>query len=212
MKKIAQSFAVLMLSALFFSAQANVLLFEEGKHYEVIGQTASSKPNITEFFSFYCPHCFKFEFIAEGIEHNLPENVTFKKSHVDFLRAASPETQHALTRAMVTAQKLKVGHKMVKAIFEHIHTQKQTFTGEADIRKLFVANGIDGKQFDSAMKSFGVKGAANQMKKAQDTLSAKRALTGVPMFVVNDKYKILSKELRSLEDYNALVQFLLSKD
>lgn len=208
MKKIAVSFVALLFSSLIFNAQA-VLKFKEGTHYEVISKTASSQPNVTEFFSFYCPHCYKFEFVAKQLEKDLPENATFKKSHVDFMRTTSAATQQALSRALIVAEKFDVGHKMVNAIFVHIHKEKKNFSNEADIRQLFVDNGIDGDKFDKAMKSFSVKGAASKMKKAQNDLGPK--LTGVPMFVVNDKYKVLGRELKSMEDYQELVQFLLAK-
>lgn len=211
MKKIALSFMTLLFSVLVFQSSAGVLLFEEGKHYQVISKTATSTPNVTEFFSFYCPHCYRFEFLAREIEGQLPEGAKFEKSHVDFMRTTSTETQQALSRALVVAEKFNMGHKMVDAIFEHIHKKKDTFSSEADIRALFEANGIEGKKFDDAMKSFTVKGAANKMKKMQDDLSNRSILSGVPMFIVNGKYKLLSKELKSKDDYLALVQFLLTK-
>lgn len=215
MKKIVTSFVALLLSTVFaalsLSAQASVLLYEEGKHYAVVSKTLSSKPNVTEYFSFYCPHCYKFEFVAKEIEKGLPDSVKFQKSHVDFMRSATPETQQALSRALVAADKLDVGHKMIEAIFAHIHKDRKPFSGEADIRKLFVENGVDGKKFDNAMKSFSVKGAANKMKKAQSDFAFGRGINSVPTFVVNGKYQLLAAELKSMEDYQNLVNYLLEK-
>lgn len=208
-----KKFAVLFVTLLFSSMVSAIpLRFEEGKHYEVVSKVASTTPNVTEFFSFYCGHCYKFEFIAKSLEKSLPEGVSFKKSHVDFLRAASQETQQSLTRALVVGEKLGIKGKITDAIFSQIHEKRQPFSSNDDIKSLFVANGADGKKFDQLMKSFGVKGAANKMKKVQDELSSRQVLTGVPMFLVNDKYKIVSKELRSMDDYNALVEFLLAMD
>jgi thiol:disulfide interchange protein DsbA len=209
MKKFAVLFFALVFSTV---ASAIPLRFEEGKHYEVISKNASTTPVVTEYFSFYCPHCYKFEFVAKGMEKALPKGVKFEKSHVDFMRSASQETQQNLSRAMVAAEKLGLGHKIIDAIFDQIHKQRKPFKDMADIKKLFVANGVSEDKFDKAMNSFSVKGAANKMKKSQDDLSNRRVMTGVPMFIVNNKYKLLSKELRSIEDYNELVQFLLNKD
>lgn len=208
MKKIAVLFVTLLFSSI---ANAVPELWQEGVHYQVINENASSEPNVTEFFSFYCPHCYKFEFVAREIEKTLPDGAKFKKSHVDFMRTTSTETQQALSRALVAAEKLNVGHEMVDAIFEHIHKKREAFKDEEDIKKLFIANGIDAAKYDKVIKSFSVKGEANKMKKAQDELSKNRVLTGVPMFIVNDKYKLLSRELRSMEDYLSLVKFLLAK-
>ncbi|WP_199609926.1 thiol:disulfide interchange protein DsbA/DsbL [Flocculibacter collagenilyticus] len=169
--------------------------FEEGTHYTTFEGMESSKPEVKEYFSFYCPHCFNFEPLVKSIKGNLPEGVKFEKSHVDFLRAASPEIQHALTRAMVVAKHLKMEDKLNKAIFEYIHKQRAPFTSEKDIRNLFVLQGVDGEKFDKLMKSFPVKGKANAMKKSQDELTRRGVLTSVPTFIVNGKYKIIFDDL-----------------
>ena len=208
MKKFTALIFTLLISTL---VSATPWLFEEGKHYEVVGKVASAKPTVTEYFSFYCPHCFKFEFVAKEIENALPEGTKFAKSHVDFLRSASGDVQRSLTRAMIVADQMGAKHKIVDAIFNRIHKERKVFSGEADIRALFAANGLDVKKFDRLNTSFDVMEAAIKMKEAQDDLSKRQVLTSVPTFIVNNKYKILSAELRSVADYNSLVEFLLAK-
>jgi thiol:disulfide interchange protein DsbA len=208
MKKFTALIFTLLISSM---ASATPWLFEEGKHYEVVAKVASAKPTVTEYFSFYCPHCFKFEFVARQIEDALPEGASFAKSHVDFMRTASSEVQQSLTSAMVTAEKMGVKHKIVDAIFSRIHKERKAFKDDADIRALFAANGVDVEKFDKLNRSFAVQSAAKQMKKAQDDLSRRQVLTSVPTFIVNNKYKILPRELRSVADYNSLVEYLLAK-
>lgn len=43
--------------------------------------------------------------------------------------------------------------------------KKEHFTSLADIRALFVANGVDGKTFDAAAESFMVKAQMAKMKR-----------------------------------------------
>jgi thiol:disulfide interchange protein DsbA len=208
---IMKKFAVLFI-ALVFSTMASAipLRFEEGKHYEVIAKVASDKPNLTEYFSFYCPHCFRFESVANELEKSMPEGAKFVKSHVDFMRSASPAVQQALTRAMVAGDKMGMKHKVVDAIFKQIHVDRKPFTGEDDVHALISTLGGDSDKFKKLMSSFGIKGAANKMKKTQDDLTARNILTSVPLFIVNDKYKINAKELKSMDDYKELVAFLLT--
>lgn len=52
MKKLFALFSMLMLSLSAHAAQ-----FKEGEHYKVLDLEVSKKPLVTEFFSFYCPHC-----------------------------------------------------------------------------------------------------------------------------------------------------------
>ena len=75
-------------------------------------------------------------------------------------------------------------------------------------------NDIDADTYDKAIKSFSIRGAANQMKKEQDELSNRRVLTGVPMLVVNGKYKINNAALdtRNFEqEMQDLINYLLQK-
>ena len=88
----------------FVAAAAAVLLplsamasnFQAGKHYEVIAEQKTASPEVKEYFSFFCGGCYAFEPIAQSLAQNLPQGVEFTKSHVDFIRAASPEIQNAL--------------------------------------------------------------------------------------------------------------------
>jgi len=199
-------------SLILFCATASAvpLRFEEGKHYEVIGKVASEKPRLTEYFSFYCPHCFRFEQVAQALEQSLPQDAKFVKNHVDFMRAASKEVQNALARAMVAAEKVGMKQQVVNAIFKQIHVDRRPFNTENDVVNLFSQLGGDSKKLIELMNSFAVKGSVNKMKQQQQDLSTRKVLTGVPMFIVNDKYKILPKELKSLDDYKDLVAMLLS--
>ena len=57
-------------SVLLFSFNAFAANLEEGKQYVQVGQTASAQPEVIEFFSFYCPHCYAFE-----MEYHIPKQV-----------------------------------------------------------------------------------------------------------------------------------------
>ncbi|GAB2912496.1 thiol:disulfide interchange protein DsbA/DsbL [Rheinheimera gaetbuli] len=189
--------------------------FEQGKHYDVIAETTTAKPEVKEYFSFYCGGCAAFEPVAQSVAKKLPEGVEFKKSHVDFIRAASPEIQNALARAYLVAKNLDKGDQVANAIFNQIHRARAPFANENDIRNLVLIHDIDGETYDKAMKSFSVRGGANQMKKEQDDLSERRVLTGVPMLVVNGKYRINNEALdrRNMESQlQELISYLLEKD
>ncbi|QDO99958.1 thiol:disulfide interchange protein DsbA/DsbL [Thalassotalea sp. PS06] len=208
MKKLVSLFLVTALAA--FGSQA-VEKYVEGKHYTKVSDTASAKKEVREYFSFYCPHCLRFEPFMQDLARSLPEGVSFEKNHVDFLRAASEEVQFNITKALVVAEQLPQKNQLIGAIFNEIQVQQRPITSEADIRKIFVMNGVDGEKFDKMFKSFSVNSQAKKQKKNQDDLVAKRALTGVPTIVVNGKYRVNANELdRSdfLNDYKNLVIYL----
>jgi protein dithiol oxidoreductase (disulfide-forming) len=211
MKKLLSVCALALMLPLVACADAK---FEEGKHYEVITEQATAKPEVKEYFSFYCGGCNAFEPIAQSVAKKLPDGVEFKKVHVDFIRAAGPELQNALTRAYIVAKNLGKGDQVASAIFNQIHRNRAPFANEADIRNLVLVHDIDAETYDKAIKSFSVRGAANQMKKEQDELSNRRVLTGVPMLLVNGKYKINNAALdqRNFEaELQELINYLLEK-
>ena len=201
--------------ALALPLTANAANYKEGKQYTQISETASSKSEVREYFSFYCPHCFKFEPFMEQVKKELPSKTKFERNHVDFLRAASPEIQFMLSKAIVVAQQLKMEKKLVNALFNYIQVQRAIISSEKDIRNVFVLNGVDGDKFDKLMSSFTVNSQAKKMKKHQDELTRKRVLKSVPTIVVNEKYLINMKELDKSDfenDYKRLIKYLLTLD
>jgi thiol:disulfide interchange protein DsbA len=209
-KKIASLLLVLSMPFL-----ANAGEYVEGKQYTKVSESVTAKPEVREYFSFYCPHCFKFEPFMHDVKAMLPQGVKFERNHVDFLRAASPEIQAMLSKSVVVAQQLGMENKLVGAIFNYIHVQRAVITSEKDIRNIFVLNGADKDKFDKLMKSFSVNSKAKQMKKNQDAMTAKRALSSVPSIFINGKYRINIKELDQSNfqaDYKNLINYLLTLD
>ena len=208
MKKLVSLFALMLLPVFAFAAN-----YTEGEHYTKVDEEITAKPEVREFFSFYCPHCFQFEPFMATLKTSIPEGVKFEMNHVDFLRAASPKVQQMLSQAVVVAHQMGLEKKVIGALFNYIHVQKAVFTSEKDIRNVFVLNGADGEKFDKLMNSFGVVSKAKAMKKQQEYFVKKRALTGVPTVIVNGKYRVDAKGLDKSnfeQDYINLVNYLLT--
>ncbi|PCJ57409.1 MAG: disulfide bond formation protein DsbA [Planctomycetota bacterium] len=213
MKKVQQLFMVLLMPLLAFSISANAEQYTEGKQYTKISETASRNAEVREYFSFYCPACFRFEPLMKTVKNNLTDDVKFERNHVDFLRAASPKIQGMLSKAIVVAEQLGMEKKLVAAIFNYIHVQRAVITSEKDIRNIFVLNGADGDKFDKLMKSFSVNSKAKAMKKSQDIMSKSGALKSVPTIIVNGKYRInvSAVDKNNFEqDYQNLINHLLT--
>lgn len=193
--------------------------YKAGEHYTVVDESVSKKSEVREYFSFYCPHCFKFEPIMMKVKKGLPEGTKFEMNHVDFLRAASPKVQALLSKAVVVAQQMDMEAKLVGAIFNYLQVQRAVITSEKDIRNVFVLNGADGEKFDKLMSSFSVNSQAKLMKKNQDYFSSKKGpdgkayLNSVPTVIVNGKYKVNPSALdrnNFEEDYKKVVNYLLT--
>ena len=208
-----KKFISMIFVALMLPLAVNAANYQEGKQYIVVNDTVTATPEVREFFSFYCPHCLKFEPFMKDLAKSLPAGTKFEKNHVDFLRAASPQVQFQITQALVVAEQLPQKEQLVAAMFDAIQVQRLPLATIADLRKLFEKNGVDGDQFEKLMKSFSVNSKAKQMKKIQDEMNRKGALTGVPTIIVNGKYKVEAGNLdRSnfLNDYKNVVLYLLT--
>ena len=210
-----KAITMLFVSLLAVSMNASAAKYTEGNQYTKVSEKATGKPEVREYFSFYCPHCMKFEPLMEKVHDGLPAGVKFERNHVDFLRAASPKIQHMLSKSVVVAEQMGMEKKLVGAVFNYLQVQRAVITSEKDIRNIFVLNGADGEKFDKLMKSFSVNSQANLMKKNQTTLSEKRALTGVPTLFVNGKYRVNFPKLdkNNFEnDLQELIAYLLTLD
>lgn len=197
-----------------FAATTSTVQYQEGVHYDVVAETATTKPEVVEFFSFYCPHCKAFEPFAQALEKNLPDGQKLIKNHVDFLRAASPEMQQALAKAYVIGKNAGQGERITNAIFSYIHDQRANFSSEQDIRSLLVVNDLPAMLVDSGMVNPAVIDEVTQMKSRQDKYSESKALQGVPMLLVNGKYRVKFSGLNKdnfQQDLDAVVAFLLAK-
>lgn len=200
MKRIFALFIGLVLLPL----SVNAAQFKEGVNYEVIKQTATAKPEVLEFFSYFCPHCNTFEPLIAELKGSLNKNVTFKKNHVDFLGGGMGPL---LTRALAAAEMLEVSDKFNSIVFDKIHTKRQPPSGEKDILAMFSQVGVSESDAKSAMASFLVDGLASQMKHNTETFH----IRGVPAIIVNGKYQINTGSVKSTKEFIALVNYLTKK-
>ncbi|MEQ3512695.1 thiol:disulfide interchange protein DsbA/DsbL [Pseudoalteromonas sp. BZB3] len=199
--------------ALMLPVVANAAQFEEGVHYEVVAERGTKKPEVTEYFSFFCPACNAFEPLIAQVKPKLNEGVKFKKSHVDFTGPRDPEVQKIMAQGLALAEVLPQKDKIIAAIFTHIHAKRNKINELADMKDIFVAQGVDATKFDKMYKSFAVRTKTSKMARMQQKWSEKRALTGVPTFIVNGKYKLRLRESKTTtpEQISALINYLAAK-
>lgn len=203
MKKYVTLFAVLLVLPFFTQAQTT---WEEGVHYEVVSQKASSTKNIREVFSFWCPHCFTFEPIAAQVKQNLPDKVKFTKAHVNFLGGASTETQNAATSAMLAAKAMGKSELFNQALFKAIHSDGKKISNMDDILAVFTAAGGDATKLEKLTKSFGIR---SQIKRNNALI---RGIPSVPAFIVNDKYKAIFTRDMTPDNFVELLNWLTTQN
>lgn len=198
---------LLALSALFFAFGVQAQDLTEGKQYQTIGLGHSVQPEVTEFFSFYCPHCYSFEMqykIPQKIKEALPEGTVFKQYHVNFL---GPQGEN-LTRAWALAMALGVENNVKTALFDAAQGNK--LKSMDDIRKIFLDNKVSAEQFDGGINSFAVNALYSKQMNAAEQFKVR----SVPDFYVNAKFRVNPEGLSHenfVEDYVKTVKGLLQK-
>lgn len=193
-----------LITAMLLSLSVQAAQFTEGDYYTTLKQEKSSTPTVTEFFSFYCPHCYKFEGVIEQLKRNIPANAKLQKVHVAFMgnNMAIP-----MAKAYATMVVLNVEEKMIPVMFRQIHDLNQQPRNEKELRQIFIDNGIDAGKYDAAYNGFAVQ----SMQKRFDKQFNSSELTGVPGILVNNKYVVKADKIKSYDEYFSLVNFLLKK-
>jgi thiol:disulfide interchange protein DsbA len=206
MKKLFTSVLFVIVSALIASQAAAQIRFVEGEHYKVISSQATATPEVKEFFSFWCPHCFNFEPLVVQMKKKLDPSVTFEKVHVNFMGFAGKDLQDDVTKAMMIGQALKKSEQVNAAIFNYIHRQRGKITSSDDVRSILSVNGIDPAEYDKLNKSFAVN---SMLKKNNKAISEyRRFVSGVPNFIVNGKYQAQFTRDMTADDMVDLIVFL----
>jgi len=195
---------IALAATLLLSFTAHAAQFNQDEHYKVLDLPASSSPSVREFFSFYCPHCNTFEPIIAQLKKQLPDNVDFQKVHVSFMGGPMGMS---MSKAYATAIALKIEDKMTPILFDRVHNMRKPPRDAAELRQIFLDHGVDAKAFDAAYNGFAVDSMVRRMDKQFEA----SGLTGVPALIVNNKYLVQANSIKSMDEYFALVNFLLKK-
>ncbi|NJD00176.1 thiol:disulfide interchange protein DsbA [Candidatus Erwinia dacicola] len=196
---------------LAFSASA--AQFTDGQQYVTMDKPVTGEPQVLEFFSFFCPHCYEFEHVwhvSDAVKKVLPANAKVTKYHVEFLGGEMGKT---VTQAWTVAMALGVEDKVTAPIFDGIQ-KSQTITDPTSLKDVFVkAAGITPEAYDAAWNSFVVKSLVAQ----QEKVAADVNLRGVPAMFVNGKYMVNNGGLDTssmdnfVQQYANVVKFLITQ-
>lgn len=201
----------LALAGMILAFSASAAQITDGKQYTTLDKPVQGEPQVLEFFSFYCPHCYQFEqvwHVPANVKKKLPEGTKMTKYHVEFLGPLGKQ----LTQAWAVAISLGVQDKITGPMFEAVQ-KTQTVQNEADIRKVFIDAGVKPEEYDAAWNSFVVKSLVAQQQKAAADLQ----LQGVPAMFVNGKYAVNMQGMDTssmdsfVNEYANTVRFLVEK-
>jgi thiol:disulfide interchange protein DsbA len=182
--------------------------FVEGTHYAVVvpplAGATEGKVKVVELFWYGCPHCFQFDPTLQEWLKSRPANVEFERIPAIF----NNPTWELHARAYYTADVMGVVDRIHDALFDAIHVKKQRMNTREELRVLFVAQGVDGGEFDATFDSFAVSGLVREAA----VLTKAYNIDGVPAMAVQGKYWVGGRMAGSYENLVRIVDFLVAKE
>lgn len=188
-------------------ALASPFQYVEGKQYVKLAMPIHTpdpnKIEVTEYFSYGCPHCFKFDPIINAWKDTLPKDVMFDRTP-----AIWNKDYEVYAQTYYTAKALHILDKVHTPIFRAIHVQGMQLNTPSAMAKFFSQFGVDPKVFAKTYESFGVRARVQQ---AEARGRAYRA-SGVPTLIINGKYRIEGSMAGSNTNMLRVADFLIDKE
>ncbi len=190
-------FAVAFL-ALSTSLQANIIA---GHDYVVLDnpqrQESNGKIEVTEFFSWGCPHCYEFYPKLARWLATLPKDTSFKRVPVGL---GHPEWE-SLARAFYALQATGDVDRLDAQIFEDIHKNHVWLYDEQSITAWVGKHGVNVSKFTAAYRSFGVNTNVGQAEQKSEDYR----IPGVPALTIDGKYMVSDAQEKMLSTSTQLI-------
>lgn len=191
--------ALLLLSQFSYSQD-----FQEGRDYSTLeGQGAAESPGVVEYFSFSCPGCFAMEPYIKALDEKLALSAfssKVRRVHTPFGGQKATLSQKAF--ALLSVLDAEQHHY---AIFKRVQVERNVFNDESELIDYFQTLGYQRTLIEGALTSFTLDSLLRKM----DSESKKLKIMTVPSLVVNGRFQINIKMIKSHQDLQTLVQYLL---
>lgn len=210
-------FSAALAASVAFSFPALADDFKEGTDYVRLSKPLPSrKNNVIKIFSYDCPFCFRYDIGVDPKAVPMIEKagLTFEPRHLEtkgkYGRTASEFFAMCILKDEKAGRSIEAKDSLFKkakdAVYFAYHRKGERWTkGEgAFIDTLCGATGISAAEFDKERKTAAVQNLANSWKSVYDVAK----IQGIPAYVVNGKWLIMTKNIRSIDGFVALIQKL----
>lgn len=138
-----------------------------GREYLMLPETqnteAGEKIEVTEFFTYSCPHCNAFEPALVAWRTKNKEKIHFKRVHVAFSAADVP-----LQRLYATLEAMGITEQHHARVFDALHVKRMRLNTDEAIFAWAGAAGLDRAKFTDAYRSFGTLARVSRFKVMSD--------------------------------------------
>jgi thiol:disulfide interchange protein DsbA len=197
----------------------NAFGFSEGKDYVTLEKPIpNAEKTLIKVFSYDCPFCYKYD---KSVTPNVVKKIKDAEYKVFHLHTKGKYGKQASTlfAALIIKDRDngitdlfsdKAQFKKAKmAYYNAYHDKKERWDAGEDafIETGLKASGLSKADFEAAKADPRVQELVSQWDASYDVAK----IQGVPAFVVNGKYLILTKSIRSIDGMAELVNTLLAK-
>jgi thiol:disulfide interchange protein DsbA len=162
--------------------------------------SAQKKVEVIEFFSYACPHCSAFDPTMEAWIKQLPPDVYFHYVPVGFIGPALQKMFYAL-------EEIGQREAMHRKVFAALHVEHKRLNTESEITAFLVANGVDGRKYGDAYKSFAVN---TKLSRGQQLVNAYK-VDSVPMIGVQGRYTTSPAQTGTHERTLPVMDYLIQR-
>ena len=155
----------------------------QAKDYEIIQPPGPSGQNgqieVTEFFSYACPHCDRLEPKLEKWRSEQGKDVSFVR-----IPAIFQGGWDKLARLYITLNVMGLSDKLDGKVFDAVHRDHINMVDESARNSWLSKQGVDVKRFNDTWNSFGVE---TRMRRATQ-LAERYRVEGVPKLIVDGRF------------------------
>lgn len=196
--------------------------FTEGTDYLVLEKPIPNAQNtLIKVFSYDCPFCYKYDkAVTPKVVPQLPADVTFRPFHLKtkgkygeqgtqlFAVLLAKDQANGLSDKELYSDKSLL-KKAKMAYYQAYHDKKERWDAGADayLKTGLEAVGMSKAELEEGLKDPKVQALIAEWEASYDVAK----IQGIPGFVVNGKYLIYTKSIKSVDGMLQLINELLKK-
>jgi thiol:disulfide interchange protein DsbA len=171
------------LSLVAMSASAASAEPVAGKDYRVMGSAqpvdSGKKVEVTEFFSYMCPHCAAFDGPLTEWVKKQGDRIAFKRVPISFRESWVPQQ-----KVYYTVEAMGKTEELHPKIFNAIHQQRLPFETDNAAGETMAKLGVDKVKFAELYSSFGIQSKVKRAAQLQDAYQ----IDSVPSIAIDGRF------------------------
>lgn len=192
-----------LLVCVLFANSVNAKEYKLGTDYKIVTENITTTPQIREFFSFFCSHCFALDPSFNEIKKAFEGKAEYIYNPVGIIGGdVGVETQ----RAYAVALNIGIGEEFREELFDRIHVKEQYPEDPSYFADLFESLGVSKDRYEQESKSFITAAKISEF----DRYTKEYGIEAVPEIVVNGKYLAMTDNIDTAEQYIDLIKYLLT--